>query len=172
MTTNFNFSVDLSDPRVRQMLGAPDHLATGKRDVVRLAGDERSGLSSIRSLTTLKQEVVVLFGDVFMTLDVYVLPGEPMTIHLYCPRCTKHSRITGKHKEIAFDPMSLNPQIKKIRASGNPELVPLEMGRLSIEAFECPWEMGDDQHVQGGVHTGVSLCRMRLVIDDNVAREV
>lgn len=169
MTTNL--SVDLSDPRVRQMLGAPDHLATGKRDVVRLAGDERTGLASIRSLTTLKQEVVVVFGDMFMTLDVYALPGEPTTVHLYCPRCHKHSRVTSDRKEIVFDPMSMNPQARKIRASGNTELAPLDMGRLSIEAFECPWEMGDDQHVQGGVHTGVSLCRMRLVIDDNVARE-
>lgn len=169
MTTTF--SVNLSDPTVRRMLGAPDHLDGGKREVVRLAGDERHGLSSFRSLTTLKQEVVVLYGEMFMTVDIYALPGEPMTVHLYCPRCHKHSRVTADRKAIAFDPLAQNPQIKKIRASGNPELVPLDMGRLSIEAFECPWEIGDDQHVQGGVHTGVSLCRMRLVIDDNVARE-
>lgn len=176
-------SIDLSDPRVQQMLGVSSPLASGKREVVQLAGDapdptgltNQFGLQSTHRLTGGKQEVVVVYGDLLMTLDVYALPGEPMRVQIICPRCHKHSTIRGDQKRIEYEPTSLNPQAKRIHllAESVAELAKISVfGRLSVEPFECAWEIGDAKHVPGAVHTGASLCRLRLVIDDNRAREV
>jgi hypothetical protein len=164
-------SINLEDPHVQQMLGAAP-LATGKRrEVVQLAGDAHHGLTSHYNLAAMKQEVVVVYGDLFMTVDVYAVPGEPLKVHLYCPRCHKHSTVPGTRKAIDFEPGAANPARTLILASGRAELVGLaDKGRLSIEAFECPWEMGDDRHIAGGLHTGVTLCRLRIAIDNNQAR--
>lgn len=175
--------VDLSDPRVRQMLGTSGPHASGKREVVQLAGDapdptgltSHAGLQSTHRLTAGKQEVVVVFGDLLLTLDVYALPGEPMRAQIICPRCRKHSTIRGDQKKIEYDPTALNPQGKRIQllAASIAELASISMfGRLSVEPFECAWEIGDAKHVPGALHTGASLCRLRLIIEDNRAREV
>lgn len=172
-------SIDLSDPRVREML-SPSHGGDAVPPVVQIAGDapDPTGVSGLRGvqathhLNAGKQEVVVVYGDLFMTVDVYRVPGEPVRVHLICPRCHKTSQATGDRKAIAFDPSAPNPQRAHILASRQPEIAAIAAtGRLSIEAFECAWEIGDTQHVQGGLHTGVTLCRQRLVIDDNRARD-
>lgn len=181
-----SLAINMDDPTVRSMLGiSPQAAATGKRrELVQLAGDapdptgttnHRGALSTMR-LTGGKQEIIVVHKDVFLTVDVYALPGEPMKIHLLCPRCHKHLTIPGYRKAILFEPGERNPQRSTIVASGRPELVSMaDLGRLSVEQFECTWEIGDVKHVSSGirgVHTGASLCRLRLVIDNNVAREV
>lgn len=175
-------NIDLTDPRVRAMLDGPGPgLATGNRPaVVQIAGDvpDPTGMSRCRGaqstthLTDGKHEVVVVYKGMFMTVDVYAVPGQPLMAHLYCPRCHKHATVKGEHKAIDYEPASPNPMCAQIRASGDPGLAQIaDLGRLSIEAFECPWELGDDQHVSGGMHTGMSLCRMRLAIDNNRAQD-
>jgi hypothetical protein len=167
-----SFSVDVSDPRVQQLLGVESPVPQ-RRTVVQLAGDAPSGVTATMALTAGKQEVVVVLGsDVFMTVDVYAVPGAAPVLHIYCPRCHKHSTIRGEHKRISFEPRELNPQRHVVTATGNPELVAAaQFGRLSVEAFECAWEIGDDKHVRSPVHTGASLCRMKLAIDNNRAVE-
>lgn len=179
-------SVDLSDPRVQQMLGGPSQLSTGKREVVQLAGDapdptgltSHTGLQSTHRLTGGKQEVVVVYGDLLMTLDVYALPGEPMRVQIICPRCHKHSTIRGDQKKIEYEPKEMNPRAALVRAMAGYSKEELglvavaQFGRLSVEPFECAWEIGDDKHVPGALHTGASLCRLKLVIENNRAREV
>jgi hypothetical protein len=152
-------------------LGAP-RIANGRRDVIQLAGDPHHGLASTVHLTSNKQEVVVVYGDLFMTVDVYAVPGEPLKVHLYCPRCHKHSTVPGARKAIDFYPGAANPARSLIIASGRPELVDLaDKGRLSIEPFECPWEIGDGRHVAGTLHPGATLCRLRIAIDNNYAKD-
>lgn len=180
-----SLSVDMSDPRVHQMLGGPSQLSTGKREVVQLAGDapdptgltSHTGLQSTHRLTGGKQEVVVVYGDLLMTLDVYALPGEPMRVQIICPRCHKHSTIRGDAKKIEYEPTATNPMERRLlllaRWDNLPELMRVAaFGRLSVEPFECAWEIGDDKHVPGALHTGASLCRLKLVIENNRAREV
>jgi hypothetical protein len=174
--------VDLGDPRVQQMLGGPSPLASGKREVVQLAGDPAnptpSGLQSTTRLTGGKQEVVVVYGDLLMTIDIYALPGEPIRAQIICPRCHKHSTIRGDQKKIEYESKEANPRAALVKAMAGHSQAELDLvtaaqiGRLSIEAFECAWELGDEKHVAGAVHTGASLCRLRLVIDNNRAREV
>lgn len=171
--------INLSDPNIQQALGMPS-VASGKRTVVQLAGDAPNptgmtshvGAQSVTSLTTGKQEVIVVYRGMFLTVDVYAVPGAPLTVHLLCPRCRKHATVRGEHKRIEFEPAAANPMRTEILAAGDPALAQLaERGRISIEAFECPWEIGADKHVQGGVHTGVSLCRLRIAIDQNRAKD-
>lgn len=166
-----NYHVDLSDPRARDLLlhgTAP----RGPRQVVHLAGDQDTGLRSGINLSSGKTEIGVVYGDLFLTVDLYTVPGEPHRLQLICPRCHKHLTVPGDRKAIDFEPAALNPVRSALVASGNPDLIRIaNLGRLSVEAFECPWELGDEAHVQGGLHTGVTLCRQRLVIDKNRARD-
>lgn len=176
-------NIDLRDPQVQQVLGLGNGgLATGKRPVVQLAGDapDPTGLTDYRgamSTTRLidgRSEVVVLYKDLLMTVDLYFVPGEPLRAHLYCPRCQKHSTVRGDYKAIDFDPAAANPAFSDIMATGAipPELARIAaVGRLSIETFECPWEIGDDKHVPGVVRTGASMCRLRIAIDNNRAKD-
>jgi hypothetical protein len=176
-----NLSIDLSNPEVRSLLGASP-VSTGKvREVVQLAGDAPDptgvtggrGLLSTHRMTGGKQEVVVLYKDMILTVDVYALPGEPTRAQIICPRCHKHSTIPGDRKRIEYDSGALNPIQRQILSQAHqPEIARIvQFGRLSIETFECAWEIGDDRHVSGALHTGASLCRLRLVIEDNRARD-
>lgn len=178
-------TVDLSDPAARAALSIDRPMFQNRRNIVQLAGDvpdptgvtSHRGIQSTHILTGAKQEVLVLFGDLVLTVDLYALPGEPVRVQLICPRCCKHSTITADRKRIEFDPKAPNPQRSAIlelaRGATLPEVVGIaDYGRLSIETFECTWEVGNDRHVAGGLHTGASLCRLRLIIDDNRAREV
>ncbi len=166
-----SFSVDLSDPRMQQILG-PAAPTAGKREVVQIAGDEPSGVLARMSLTAGKREVVVVFGDLFLTVDAYAVPGAPVVLHIICPRCRKHSTISGARKRIEFEPTAENPQRSAVVGAGSKELAELaKFGRLSVEKFECAWEIGGDKHVATAMHTGARLCRMKLAIDNNRAVE-
>jgi hypothetical protein len=167
------YTVNLSDPRVRAMLdsGPVVHLAGDAPDPT---GTGQIGMMSTTHLTAGKQEVVVAFGDLFMTLDVYAIPGEPARVHLICPRCHKASSISGDRKRIAFEPRAASPIAHRLAQTRAPELAGATLGQISIEPFECAWEIGGDAHAGGAqrsVHTGASMCRLRLAIDDNVAKE-
>lgn len=165
-------TLELGDQRVRTALGAE------RGGVVQLAGDPSTGVLATTPLDSGKCEVVVVYRGnrasgawgMFMTLDVYAVPGEPLVVHLICPRCHKPCTVDGSRKQIDFDPRAVNPLAGQIRAAKDPALALIaDLGRISIAPFECTWELGDDKHVRGGVHTGVSLCRMRLGISDNRA---
>ncbi len=166
-------NIDLTDPAVQRMLGGPgvhDDLATGKRRVVQLAGDR--GMSSTTYLGQGKHEVVVVYRDTFLTVDVYLVPGAAPEVWVICPNCHKACRIPPGTKAVDFDPGAANPVRGQVVACGDPDLVGIaDRGRLSVEPFQCTWEVGTDRHVAGGVHTGVSLCRQKLVIEDNRARD-
>lgn len=170
--------IDLTRPHVQQMLGGDPRLATVKRELVQVAGDVPHpdgttpwrGHQSQVSLTGDKQEVLVMFREMILTVDVYVI-GEHPVAYLVCPRCRKVLTVRGDQKAIDFDPFVPNPVRAEIAAAGDPTLTwAARLGRLSIEGFECTWELDDAPHVQGAVHTGASLCRMRLAIDNNRAR--
>src|SRR5580765_6985516 len=95
-----HMTIDLSDPVARATLGVDQpSLSTKRREVVQLAGDvpdptgvtSHRGIQSTHFLTGAKQEVVVVFGDLLLTVDLYALPGEPVRAQIICPRCCRHS---------------------------------------------------------------------------------
>lgn len=100
--------------------------------------------------------VRVRYRDTVVFCEVYQHGNEPMQIHWMCPRCLgggkgHMSRITADRKQIEYDPKSQS-------ADG---------GRLNVETFTCPWELGEDRRME----FGLGMCNLRLVIENSVARD-
>ncbi len=174
--------IDLTDPAIQRMLGRDEpRLASGKSpEVVQLAGDvpDPTGVSShrgsqaTRDLSAGKIEVVVVYKGLFLTVDVYVVPGEPLRVHLHCPGCRKLLMVSADRKDVDFEAHAPNPVQGEVLATGDPDLIATgASGRLSIGPFQCTWERGKDAHVPGEGRVGTSLCRLRIAIDDNRAKD-
>ncbi len=165
-------NVNLSDPSVRRLMGTDEGgLSSRKREMVQLAGDEQRGIQSTRRLDTAKVEVLVAYrgraGHFDMTVDVYALPGEPAELHIICPKCRHKSRITAARKHIEFDSNDTRPY-----TFVDGSQMPTNGGRLDVETFECSWEMPDAGEHKVGIRSGgITLCRMRMAIDHNVAKD-
>ena len=76
--------------------------------------------------------------------EVYRSPDGSLMVHSACPRCRHSITIDGTKKRVEYDP---------------------EKG-LFVEAFGCPWEMGEDHQ-----DFGVGLCRLRLEYAGREARD-
>lgn len=189
-----NLSLNMNDPNVRSLLGNDDRIAKPgerKRSMVQLAGDApdptgytaNRGLMSTQRLDTGKQIAAVVFKDQVLEVDVYQLEGQPLELHYICPRCQNQGRITSDHKAMQWEPGSTRPvklpdgrllSFDRPVMTGDADARHMltNAGTLSVEAFECAWEhKGADKHTPGIRAGGLTLCRLRLVIDQNVARE-
>ncbi len=105
----------------------------------------------------------VRYKDQLLELDVYKIAGAPMYIHIICPRCHNASKIQEDNKAFSYEPTRI-PKILPFLLSvgvGAPH-----GGSLSVEKFECSWELGPERQ-----EFGVGLCRWRVGIDNNVAKD-
>ncbi len=93
---------------------------------------------------------MIRYGDLILEADVYKVGQEPIEVVMFCPRCHKAVRIRQDNKPIDWTPPA--PGFEKMG------------GAISIGAFECPWELGDQKEL------GAELCRQKLVVEHNVAR--
>jgi len=159
-----------------------DALATGKREreLVQIAGDapDPTGTGPSGRATTyqLNRTAVahprIWYRDRVITADVYKHAGEPMMVHLICPRCRHALRITSDRKDISLDltvppPRSLLADLPPAEREGA-----IASGRIDVSAFECPWELPDaGEHEPGLVTGGMTLCRWKVGIEHNVARD-
>lgn len=170
--------IDMTNHGVRALLGDDGRIAapaTGKKELVQLAGDEDRGLTSTIGLDRNKTEVLIYDpkGDVpLLTFDVYQMPGEPLKVHILCPRCQNHSTISGDRKAIEWDPTDRNPRASDIIGMGiSPHMqVIARTGRISIETFECAWELDKHEKVGAKRYAGGNLCRWRAAIDNNMVK--
>lgn len=191
MTLNIN----LTDPAVRRLMQADGEGAPGAKRLEQLHGDKTPphwsgtkgvadptgraaglGAMSTHQLDKNKIEVLVAYrgrhGQFDLTVDVYQLPGEPIEIVLICPKCQgggrgAGSRITTERKRIEFD-----------RDHGRPytfvdgSRIAYNGGALSVEPFECSFELNStERHVVGQRAGGANLCRMRLAIENSIAKD-
>lgn len=144
------------DERIRTAMADDPAYSKKERELVHLAGDMDSGLNSTISLSGGKHEVRVTYKDFVLTVDVYAIPGEPLQVHLICPKCRQQLRVTEDRKAIEFDP-------RDTRFQG---------GRISIEPFQCTWEMPEaGKHNPGLISGGMTLCKWTAGISNNVARD-
>lgn len=120
---------------------APDPMGTG------LLGQQ----ASVNLTKTALGHPKIRYRDVVIEADVYALPGEPMHVHILCPKCRNALRIPADRKRIEYDPKGGPPQ---------------DGGRISIETFECTWEVSADRQ-----QFGVGLCRWRVAVENNIARD-
>jgi hypothetical protein len=112
---------------------------------------KRGMAQEMRLTQTAMGHPLIRYGDHIIEADVYKIADEPMMVHLICPRCRNAIRITEDRKEIDYDPNAGDPR---------------QGGRLSIEPFECTWELSAERQ-----NFGVGLCRWRVGIQDNVAKD-
>lgn len=165
MTLNLN----MTDPSVRTLLGADESDIAAprkKREMVQIAGDPERGFQSTTRLDTMKQEVFVTYKDFLLTVDVYALPGQPIELVYVCPKCRKQGRITADKKAIEFDPRD-----SRSMTLPNGAKVPTG-GKLSVAPFQCSWEMPDAGEHKVGIRAGgITLCKLTIAIDNNVAKD-
>lgn len=109
----------------------------------------------------------IRYRDMLIEADVYPQLGSAeaddgvkLEVILICPRCRNQLRVRSERKAIEWIP-------------GAPEIDPhsheaVVRGVLSIEKFQCTWELDSSANVTG---KGENLCRWRVVVDKNVARD-
>lgn len=125
-------------------------------------GSSAIGASSGVNLSNTKDgTVVVRYQDMLIECDVYAFPGAPIKIVLMCPRCGHALNIESDKKQMQY-------------AKHAPVQVGdfVNCGVLDVEPFECTWELpGAGVHVPGIQSAGTSLCRWKVGISKNIARD-
>ena len=161
-------NIDMTDPGVQRLMGQGADAITAQRmrerELVHIAGDapDPTGKGPNGSQTTYRlnraaiAHPLVAYKDYVLETDVYAHPGEPMVVHLICPRC--HHALTIPETKKAID--------LELGAGPNGQ------GKLSIEPFECTWEMPEaGEHTAGLVTAGTTLCRWKAGISNNIAKD-
>jgi hypothetical protein len=121
-----------------------------REELFHVAGDADHGVASTADLTktAIGHPEVRYYGrhgDFVLTVDVYRMPDGQLLAHLICPRCRKALHIRQAAKSMEYSATD----------------------GLSIEPFECTWELDGDE----GRQFGMALCRWRVGITRNVARD-
>ena len=113
-------------------------------------GSDRLGAQSSMDMTAgALAHPMIRWRDRVIEGDLYDMGGK-LVLHILCPRCSTPEAphalwVREREKAMEWDP-----------------------GRgLSVEAFECTWELPG-----GRKEFGVGMCRWRVAIERNVAREV
>lgn len=148
-------------PAVVQQGRAADPMGTG------LVGNH----STVRLDKSALGHPLVRYKDHVLECDIYPLLGAAwdgasagaLEVILICPNCRHQLRVTSDKKAIEFAP-------------GMPELddagQPIVRGTLSVEPFQCTWELDTTRDVKATVQShGDNICRWRVGIDKNVARD-
>lgn len=159
----------LYDDRTEEMIPLAGDGDPTKTGIVRQSTSSRdptgTGLvgasSGVQLDKTKDATVVVRYKDRLIEADVYAFPGAPIKLVLLCPRCGNALNIESDKKQMSFE-KSAPQQVGDF----------VNMGRLNVEPFECTWELPDaGVHVPGLVSAGTSLCRWKVGISNNIARD-
>lgn len=130
-------------------------------------GDRRygEGVAQQINLDHAKITALVRYQDHILEVDVYTSPSDATKVshvELICPRCKNVCRVSSERKAIDWRPA--------VRVERVGDMV--NMGELSIEPFTCTWETPDaGAHVAGGIRALNKLCRLRIGITKNQARD-
>lgn len=130
-----------------------------REELYHIAGDapDPSGLTDKRGMQASVQlnrsaiaHPLIRWRDRVIEGDLYEMDGQ-LVLHILCPRCSTPEAlhallIKAGQKAIEWD---------------------AERGLLSVERFECTWELPEGRRVE----FGAGLCRWRVAIERNVAKE-
>lgn len=128
-----------------------------------MGGSVRGQAGQMNLTQTALGHPFIRWRDFLLVADVYKIAGQPMYVHIICPRCLNALKIGEDHKAISYEP-DRPPKIAPFLA--NAAVVNYD-GSLSVEAFECTWELGPERR-----NFGTGLCRWRVAIDDNIAKDI
>lgn len=128
-------------------------------------GERGRGLASQTNFDHGKTTAVIRYKDKLIEADVYAIGDAPIQVVILCPRCGNASTVRGDKK-----PVEWSPHV--------PEKVGLlvNAGTISIAPFECAWEMPGKVHEKASGNRSVimksdNLCRLKLAVDKNVAKD-
>lgn len=128
------------------------------------AGERGKGLASQHNFDHAKTTTVIRYKDKLIEADVYAVPNTPVHVVIMCPRCGNASTIRGERKAIDWRPHAPEPVGKLINA-----------GSISIEPFECSWELPDagahDARNTKQIIGTAPLCRLKIAVTKNVAKD-
>lgn len=94
---------------------------------------------------------LVRYKEHVLEVDVHLDQDGQLYCLLICPKCRHQLRVHSSRKAIEFDPEAGPAQNR---------------GRLSIERFQCTWEIDDTRQA-----FGLSLCKWTAAIEDNIAKD-
>lgn len=112
--------------------------------------------------------------ELVLEADVYRLPDQPLHLILLCPLCLMAGhqnalKIEQGHKQIHYDPRAVVPPFKGWSPRQMAQAFPRGAGGLlSVEEFACTWEVQPE--LQRAF--GFAVCPWRVVIENNVVRDV
>ena len=105
-------------------------------------------------------------NEFLITADVYRVEGAPLYVILYCPLCRNSLKIAQDNKAIEWEPdgrARLSVRDEEITAA----LGVVPRGVLSVEAFQCAWEVEPTLRRS----FGFAVCPWRVAIERNVVRD-
>lgn len=95
-----------------------------------------------------------------LTVDVYKVEGAPLEIFLFCPLCSTEDH--PHNLRLTSDQKAIDYKVDELVHRG---------GRLNVsDPIGCTWEIDGTRAV--GIVSTTNLCRWRVVIENNVARDV
>lgn len=162
-----------------------------RNSLEQLCGDPASpmpnhGLMSGPSMTqSAWRKPVILWRDKLLTVDCYWQPNTPLWLHLFCPLCEMRQGPNlqdalkvaqdKKHFELEPDTMphavakKLGMSFEQMAQSLGLNHVNQLMGRLNVtEPIKCTWETEPELRRSHGL----AVCNWRVVIENNIARDV
>lgn len=114
-----------------------------RETVVTLVDDPRKGRSATQDFSqSATAHPQIRYKDLLIECDLYETDGQ-YSVHLICPRCHNFLKIESMHKTMEWDGKT-----------------------LSVEPFECTWELGAARQ-----EFGVSLCRWRVGVQRGIAKD-
>ncbi|MDP2607309.1 MAG: hypothetical protein Q8S00_32630 [Deltaproteobacteria bacterium] len=155
-----------------------------EKEIFQVAGDPptpdykpKNGVMPGYNLTnTATAKPVVLWQDRLLTLDLYTLPNAPAYLHLICPKCHNALKVSQDRKTFSFSANELPKKIAKKTGLQYSELA-ADLGLTSIDQLrgvisihdpiQCTWETEPELR-----RTHDAICNWRVVIEDNIARDV
>jgi len=157
-----------------------------QKELFHVSGDQHNGGMKGGATANLNNSALchpVVFYQrmgIFLTLDVFALPGTPMYVVVRCPVCqARNPNSEGMDLTIKEDQKAINLDHKampKFPGFSTSELVdglglqhPDELrGRISIEPFGCTWEAEPELRRE----FGFSCCEWNVVIENNIMRDI
>ena len=120
-------------------------------DPSNLEPDKGGYQSSIQLNRSALAHPMIRWQDRVVEADLYEMDGK-LVLHILCPKCstpeTPHALwVREGQKDILWRP---------------------DTGELSVSPFECTWELPEGRRQE----FGLGLCRWRVAIDKNIAKDV
>ena len=161
-------------------------MQANKKELFHVSGDQHNGGMRGGTTANLNNSALchpVVFypkKEIFLTLDVFSLPGAPMYVVIRCPICQARNpnsegmdlTIKEDQKDIHLDHKSI-PSFPGFTTSELVEGLGLQnqdelRGRISIEPFGCTWEA--EPELRRGF--GFSCCEWNVAIKNNIVVDV